>query len=160
MNVDGLAASIASVIAMAGDVIRMPSNSMMMIHNPWSFAIGNANELRKQADDLDRIAESSVVTYLAKAGDKLTEEKVKQIMDEETWLSAREAFDYGLCDIVESSNQIAASISEKLFNNYQRVPEQLLTVTQESQIDEHERKKIIEQAQKDKEYITNVLGGL
>ena len=62
--------------------------------------------------------------------------------------------------VVESSNQIAASISEKLFNNYQRVPEQLLTVTQESQIDEHERKKIIEQAQKDKEYITNVLGGL
>lgn len=158
--VDALAASIASVIVVSCDKVIMPENSMMMIHNPWSFAIGNANELRKQADDLDRIAESSVVTYLAKAGDKLTEEKVKQIMDEETWLSAREAFDYGLCDIVESSNQIAASISEKLFNNYQRVPEQLLTVTQESQIDEHERKKIIEQAQKDKEYITNVLGGL
>ncbi|MBK5028043.1 head maturation protease, ClpP-related [Enterococcus faecium] len=158
--VDALAASIASVIVVSCDKVIMPENSMMMIHNPWSFAIGNANELRKQADDLDRIAESSVVTYLAKAGDKLTEEKIKQIMDEETWLSAREAFDYGLCDIVESSNQIASSISEKLFNNYQRVPEQLLEITQESQIDEHERKKIIEQAQKDKEYITNVLGGL
>ena len=83
--VDALAASIASVIVVSCDKVIMPENSMMMIHNPWSFAIGNANELRKQADDLDRIAESSVVTYLAKAGDKLTEEKVKQIMDEETW---------------------------------------------------------------------------
>lgn len=158
--VDALAASIASVIVVSCDKVIMPENSMMMIHNPWSFAIGNANELRKQADDLDRIAESSVVTYLAKAGEKLTEEKIKQIMDEETWLSAKEAFDYGLCDIVESSNQIAASISEKLFSNYQRVPEKFLMTKQENQIDDHERKKIIKQAKKDKEYITNVLGGL
>lgn len=158
--VDALAASIASVIVVSCDKVIMPENSMMMIHNPWSFAIGNANELRKQADDLDRIAESSVVTYLAKAGEKLTEEKIKQIMAEETWLSAKEAFDYGLCDIVESSNQIAASISEKLFSNYQRVPEKFLMTKQENQIDDHERKKIIEQAKKDKEYITNVLGGL
>lgn len=158
--VDALAASIASVIVVSCDKVIMPENSMMMIHNPWSFAIGNANELRKKADDLDRIAESSVVTYLAKAGEKLTEEKIKQIMDEETWLSAKEAFDYGLCDIVESSNQIAASISEKLFSNYQRVPEKFLMTKQENQIDDHERKKIIAQAKKDKEYITNVLGGL
>ncbi|MFS1133989.1 head maturation protease, ClpP-related [Enterococcus hirae] len=158
--VDALAASIASVIVVSCDKVIMPENSMMMIHNPWSFAIGNANELRKKADDLDRIAESSVVTYLAKAGEKLTEEKIKQIMDEETWLSAKEAFDYGLCDIVESSNQIAASISEKLFSNYQRVPKKFLMTKQENQIDDHERKKIIAQAKKDKEYITNVLGGL
>lgn len=159
-HVDALAASIASVIVASCDEVVMPENSMLMIHNPWTFSMGNAKELRKQADDLDKIAESSVVTYLAKAGEKLTEEKIKQIMDEETWLSAKEAFDYGLCDIVESSNQIAASISEKLFSNYQRVPEKFLMTKQENQIDDHERKKIIEQAQKDKEYITNVLGGL
>lgn len=159
-HVDALAASIASVIVASCDEVVMPENSMLMIHNPWTFSMGNAKELRKQADDLDKIAESSVVTYLAKAGEKLTEEKIKQIMDEETWLSAKEAFDYGLCDIVESSNQIAASISEKLFSNYQRVPEKFLITKQENQIDDHERKKIIEQAKKDKEYITNVLGGL
>lgn len=51
--VDGLAASIASVIAMSGDAIFMPSNAMMMIHNPWTMAVGNAEELRKQADGLD-----------------------------------------------------------------------------------------------------------
>lgn len=159
-HVDALAASIASVIVASCDEVVMPENSMLMIHNPWTFSMGNAKELRKQADDLDKIAESSVVTYLAKAGEKLTEKKIKQIMDEETWLSAKEAFDYGLCDIVESSNQIAASISEKLFSNYQRVPEKFLMTKQENQIDDHERKKIIEQAKKDKEYITNVLGGL
>lgn len=159
-HVDALAASIASVIVASCDEVVMPENSMLMIHNPWTFSMGNAKELRKQADDLDKIAESSVVTYLAKAGEKLTEEKIKQIMDDETWLSAKEAFDYGLCDIVESSNQIAASISEKLFSNYQRVPEKFLMTKQENQIDDHERKKIIEQAKKDKEYITNVLGGL
>lgn len=159
-HVDALAASIASVIVASCDEVVMPENSMLMIHNPWTFSMGNAKELRKQADDLDKIAESSVVTYLAKAGEKLTEEKIKQIMDEETWLSAKEAFDYGLCDIVESSNQIVASISEKLFSNYQRVPEKFLMTKQENQIDDHERKKIIEQAKKDKEYITNVLGGL
>ena len=60
--VDGLAASIASVIAMSGDAIFMPSNSMLMIHNPWTMAIGNASELRKQADDLDKITESSIQT--------------------------------------------------------------------------------------------------
>lgn len=54
---------------------------------------------------------------------------------------SKEAFDYGLCDIVESSDQIAASISEKLFSNYQRVPEKFLMTKQENQIDDHERKK-------------------
>src|SRR5690625_1983559 len=74
-HVDALAASIASVIIMAADEIRMPSNSMLMIHNPWTFAIGNAAELRKQADDLDRIGKSSMQSYLEKAGDKLSEER-------------------------------------------------------------------------------------
>ena len=99
-HVDALAASIASVIVASCDEVIMPENSMLMIHNPWTISMGNAKELRKQADDLDKIAESSVVTYLAKAGEKLTEEKIKQIMDEETWMSAQEAYNYGLCDVV------------------------------------------------------------
>lgn len=87
--VDGLAASIASVIAMSGDAIFMPSNSMLMIHNPWTMAIGNASELRKQADDLDKITESSIQTYLNTAGDKLDEATLRQLMDNETWLTAK-----------------------------------------------------------------------
>lgn len=88
--VDGLAASIASVIAMSGDTIFMPENSMLMIHNPWTIAIGNSKELRKQADDLDRIAQMSVKTYLSKSNGKIDEETLVKLLDEETWLSAQE----------------------------------------------------------------------
>lgn len=159
-HVDALAASIASVIVASCDKVVMPENSMLMIHNPWTFSMGNAKELRKQADDLDKIAESSVVTYLSKASDKLSEEKIKQIMDEETWLSAEEAYEYGLCDAVESANQMAASISEKLFEAYQNVPTKLLQPVQKEQITEEQRKQIVKQAQQDKAYIGDILGGL
>ena len=124
--VDGLAASIASVIAMSGDAIFMPSNAMMMIHNPWTFAVGNANELRKQADDLDQITKSSIQTYLAKAGDKLDEDTLKDLMDNETWLTAQEAVDYGLADEVMEANKAAASIDQRFAERYLHVPKQLL----------------------------------
>ncbi|PKE61557.1 Clp protease ClpP [Macrococcoides caseolyticum] len=65
-RIDGCAASIASVIAMAGDTVSMPNNAMLMIHDPWTFAIGNSREMRKVADDLDKINESIVNTYLNK----------------------------------------------------------------------------------------------
>ncbi|EAE1298296.1 Clp protease ClpP [Listeria monocytogenes] len=125
-HVDALAASIASVIVASCDEVIMPENSMLMIHNPWSFVIGNAKEFRKEADDLDRIGQASVITYLAKSGDKLDEEQIKKIMDEETWLSAEEAFNLGLCDKVTKANQIAACINEELFEKYSKVPEKLM----------------------------------
>lgn len=159
-HVDALAASIASVIVASCDEVIMPENSMLMIHNPWTISMGNAKELRKQADDLDKIAESSVVTYLAKAGEKLTEEKIKQIMDEETWMSAQEAYNYGLCDVVESANQVAASISQKLFETYQRVPEKLLDSKQENSRDQEKIEKIVEHAKQNKALIGTILGGL
>lgn len=159
-HVDALAASIASVIVASCDEVIMPENSMLMIHNPWTISMGNAKELRKQADDLDKIAESSVVTYLAKAGAKLTEEKIKQIMDEETWMSAQEAYSYGLCDVVESANQVAASISQKLFETYQRVPEKLLDSKQENSRDQEKIEKIVEHAKQNKALIGTILGGL
>ncbi|MDQ8322101.1 Clp protease ClpP [Enterococcus faecium] len=159
-HVDALAASIASVIVASCDEVIMPENSMLMIHNPWTISMGNAKELRKQADDLDKIAESSVVTYLAKAGEKLTEEKIKQIMDEETWMSAQEAYNYGLCDVVESANQVAASISQKLFETYQKVPEKLLDSRQEDSRDQEEIEKIVEHAKQNKSLIGTILGGL
>lgn len=124
--VDGLAASIASVIAMSGDTIFMPSNSMMMIHQPWSFAMGNAKEMRKMAETLDSIAQSSIVTYLGKTGDKLTKDKLVEMMDEETWLTADEALEYGFADEVLDPVEIAASISPDLFKQFSNVPEFLL----------------------------------
>ena len=94
--VDGFACSIASVIAMAGDEVVMPRNALMMVHNMWMGVCGNAAELRKAADDLDKINEAGRAAYLQKAGDKLTAEAITQLEDGETWLTAEECIRYGL----------------------------------------------------------------
>lgn len=96
--IDGFACSIASVIAMAGDTIVMPRNTMMMIHNMWMGAVGNAQALRKAADDLDTINAAGRAAYLAKAGGKLGEDKLVEMMDAETWLTAEQCIEYGLAD--------------------------------------------------------------
>lgn len=96
--VDGFACSIASVIAMAGDEVVMPRNALMMIHNMWMEVTGNAAELRKAADDLDKINEAGREAYLEKAGDKLTPEVLARMEDVETWLTAEECIRYGLAD--------------------------------------------------------------
>lgn len=160
--VDGLAASIASVIAMAGDTVIMPRNAMMMIHNPWTVAIGNAKELRKVADDLDRISVSAIESYLQKAGDKLDEKTLKQLLDEETWLTADEAKNYGLCDVVQEPNNMAASISDEFLQRYKNVPEQLIQRKNNilSAKEMAERKKIAEQAKANLSYYETILGGI
>lgn len=96
--IDGFACSVASVIAMAGDKVVMPKNAMMMIHNAWMVAMGNAGELRKAAEDLDQINKGNRQAYLQKAGDKLTEETLVEMLDTETWLTAQECIDLGLAD--------------------------------------------------------------
>lgn len=96
--VDGFACSIASVIAMAGDEVVMPRNTMMMLHNMWMVVRGNAAELRKAADDLDKMNEAGRAAYLQKAGDKLTPEMIAQMENDETWLTAQECMEYGLAD--------------------------------------------------------------
>lgn len=98
--IDGVAASIASVIAMAGDVVVMPPNTTMMIHNAWMLAVGNAADLRRAADDLDKINSVGRVAYLEKSGGKLSEDELVRLMDEETWLTADEAVFYGLADVI------------------------------------------------------------
>ena len=96
--VDGFACSIASVIAMAGDTIIMPRNSLMMIHNMSMGVYGNAAELRKAAENLDTINEAGMAAYLDKAGDKLNPEKLKEMYDAETWLTAEQCMALGLAD--------------------------------------------------------------
>lgn len=96
--IDGFACSIASVIAMAADTIVMPKNALMMIHNMWMGVVGNASELRKAADDLDIINEAGRNAYLTKAGDKLTADKLAQMMEDETWLTAEQCIELGLAD--------------------------------------------------------------
>lgn len=96
--IDGFACSIASVIAMAGDTVIMPKNAVMMIHNVWVVAMGNAAELRKAADDLDVINAASMQAYLDRAGEKLTREKLTEMLDAETYLTAEQCIEYGFAD--------------------------------------------------------------
>lgn len=96
--VDGFACSIASVIAMAGDTIVMPRNALMMIHNMWISATGNAAELRKVADDLDIINAAGMQAYLAKSRGKISAEQLAAMMDQETWLTAEQCIQYGFAD--------------------------------------------------------------
>lgn len=96
--VDAIAASAASIIAMAGDKIIMPSNTLMMIHNCWTLSIGNANELRKTASDMDKIMDAVIQCYLSKI--KITEEELRTLLDDETYLTAQEALEKGFCDEV------------------------------------------------------------
>lgn len=110
VHIDGLAASIASVVAMAGDKIYMPSNSMMMVHKAWTWTAGNSDDLRKMADDLEKIEETIVNAYRDKSG--LSVKKIKELMEAETWMTAEEAVQYGFADEVEKAKQIAASINK------------------------------------------------
>jgi len=109
--IDGLAASIASVVAMAGDVVTMPKNSLLMIHNAWSIAMGNATDFRKMADDLDKIGLTLQEAYLSKATD-MKQEDLVALLDAETWLTAQECFDLGFCDVLGEEKAIAASVQD------------------------------------------------
>ena len=103
-HIDGLAASIGSVIALAGDEINMAKNAFMMIHESWTIVLGGAADLRKEAEVLDKIDLMIADVYAAHTGEDL--EVISQLMAEETWFTAQEAFDIGLIDnIIGESNQ-------------------------------------------------------
>lgn len=95
---DGFACSIASVIFMAGDTRIMSNASLLMIHNAWTRVSGNANELRKQADDLDTITQASINAYMEKVN--ISEEELKELLDEEKWLSPQEALGKGFTTMI------------------------------------------------------------
>ena len=89
--VDGFACSAASVIFMAGEERIVPESGLLMIHNAWSSAEGDSNALKKAASDLEKITQPSVDIYCLKTG--LAEETVKKLMDEETWITSKEAYE-------------------------------------------------------------------
>ncbi len=105
--VDGIAASIASLLILAADKVVMPSNAMLMIHNPWMIAAGDANTFRELADKLDKITDSVLIqTYHDKTGIK--KDELKAMLDAETWLDGKEAVELGFADVVEEEQKIAA----------------------------------------------------
>ena len=106
VRVDGLAASAASLVAMAGNKVIMPSNALMMIHNPAGGVWGEAEDMRDTAEILDKIRDTIANVYVAKTG--LDREKVISMMDEETWMDAAEAHELKFCDEVEEAVEITA----------------------------------------------------
>lgn len=107
VRVDGMALSAASVVAMAGDRIEMATGALMMIHDPWSMAMGGADDLRDQADTLDRVADSLADVYAGRmrAGDKL---RARELMSAETWFTASEAVAAGFADEAIQISPVAA----------------------------------------------------
>lgn len=109
--VDGVAISCASYIAMAGDTITMAKNSQMMIHAPWTFAYGNSNDMREQADILDRYAKAMASAYADKSG-KTYEDALALLTDgKDHWFLAEEAVAEGFADQVGEEESIAASLA-------------------------------------------------
>lgn len=121
--VDGFACSIASVIAMAGDKVIMGTNTLMMIHHASMGVFGNADELRKAANDVEVIDQASCSSYLTKAGDKLDETTLNNLLDAQTWLNAEQCLKYGLADeiagkedsqIVQAQQRFKQSIKQEI----------------------------------------------
>lgn len=123
--IDGLAASIASVIAMVGDEVIIPKNAAMMIHKPMTsyfWTSKNADELRKDAEALDSCQELIMNTYMTKA--KATREEIEEKVNDETWLTGEEAAE--LFDlIVEEENNAVSYAGSTMFFSYKNMPEQV-----------------------------------
>lgn len=114
---DGFACSIASVIFMAGDERIMNNASLLMIHNAWMYTAGNADQLRKDADDLDIITQASIAAYLDAVN--ITEEELKKLLDAETWLLPADALEKGfstsIVGVEAAEGKAAANARKALF---------------------------------------------
>ena len=108
-HVDGLAASMATVIAVSADETVMADNGIFMVHEPWSVGQGTADDLRAEADVLDKMKKSLVRSYTKKTG--MDDEEVEELMRAETWMNAQEALAYGFIDYIEDGIEAAASVT-------------------------------------------------
>ena len=120
-DIIGIAASMATVIVSAADTVSMAENALYMIHNPWSMAVGDSDDMKKQADILDKIKASLLQAYVRKTG--MSEDKISALMDAETWLTAQEAYDLGFVDEIKKPMEIAAHSSLEFFGG-RNLPEQ------------------------------------
>ena len=138
--VDGLSASAASFLMMIADNVNLYRNSTVMVHKPMSIAIGNANEMQKTIDALNKIEESVMMPmYMNKS--KVSEDEIKSLIDAETWLSAKEMDQYFNVTLLDEEKTAVASISSNLFKNYKNVPDfiknSLKTVQNSEEIEEN-----------------------
>ena len=117
--VDGLAASIASLVLMACDKVIMPKNAMLMIHKPWTATAGNANDMAKTIETLNKVEEAMLTAYVDKTG--LTEDEIKELLAAETWLTASDALNKGFADEIEETEVSACISGDMLEINGQKI---------------------------------------
>ena len=113
--IEGIAASIATIIALGADEVIMAENSLFMIHNAWGGTAGEAKDMRKTAGTLDKITSELTSIYVKKTG--LSYEAIADMMNEETWLNATEAFELGFIDTISDSIKVAAKYDVSKFKN-------------------------------------------
>ena len=136
VTVDGLAASIASLVCMCGDVIRMPQNALMMVHDPFALVMGNAKDMEKMAETLVKIKGCLISAYTKKSG--LSDKEVSDLMSDETWMTANEAVEWGFADEVAEPMRMAASMNFDL-SAYKKAPKNLFSKKGKNDMDEHEK---------------------
>lgn len=113
--VDGLAASAASVIAMAGDTITMADNALMMIHDPWTIALGSSEDMSKTAELLDKIKGSIITTYQSQTS--LDEDEISGMMRDETWFNTEEAIEKGFATAKAEAKQSPMNLEKRWIKN-------------------------------------------
>lgn len=126
--VDGLAASMATVVLMACDTVYIPENGMMMIHKPWGITGGDADDMRRYVDLLDKIEDTMVTAYASKTGKSADE--IKALLKEETWMTGREAIEAGFADQLTEPLSAAAQLTSKRMQEFNHMPEALQTLMQ------------------------------
>ncbi|QLS00492.1 head maturation protease, ClpP-related [Enterobacter roggenkampii] len=131
VRIDGLAASAASVIACGGHHVVMAANAMLMIHNPWTFTYGTAQDLRKTADMMDKARDGILAAYRRKAP-AIEDAALIQMLDEETWLNADEALALGLVDLIGEAVALQACRgSTNVLARFKHPPDALLSASAE-----------------------------
>ncbi|WP_227433290.1 head maturation protease, ClpP-related [Clostridioides sp. ES-S-0006-03] len=118
--IDGIAASIASVIAFSGNRIIMPENALLMIHKPSSWCGGNAEDFKKEIEILDTCQKAILSVYMTKVKPNVTEEEINDLINSETWLTGKEAAEYFEIEIEEAINAVACS--SDYFDKYKNMP--------------------------------------
>lgn len=122
-QVDGMAASIASVILMSCDEIVVNTGAQIMVHDPWTYTAGNSRDLRDVADQLDNAKESMLDAYMAKAREGVSRETMADLLSAETWLRGEKAAEY--FELGTKDAPAAAAAASALFGSYKNLPEEL-----------------------------------
>lgn len=154
--IDGLCASAATYLCMIADDINIYQNSIMMIHKPMSYVIGNSNDMQKEIDTLNTIENDLMLPMYMKKALK-SEDEIKQLVNDETWFNGNENDDlyvgnYFDVNLIDEEKQAVACVSEDLFRNYKHIPSNLRNLLDQKEKPKQEEKpKQIENNQVEKE---------